>query len=1029
MTVRRKTLLIIAITCLGLVIVLFAASRSFLLGGFIKLEQATARENMQRVLNALDQDLGSQDRFTNDRAAADDTYNSMPNPSAEFIESLFGKNAEGTLSTRRFNFFGLMDPSGRIIASRSRNLTTNTVADTPESLKAHLSPSDTLLKFDTATSKVSGLLLLPEGPLLVVSRPVVGAKKGGPVRGSMLTARYLETGGDLRALEMTTKFSLSVRRLDGDRLPADFEEAHSHLSGAGATYVRPISNAVLGGYTLLNDIYGKPALILRAEMPRVIYQQGRLSQLYFVGALLVAGIVFGGVVLLLLEKSVISRLSSLNSNVRSIANSGDASARVHSHGRDEIADLGEAINRMLGSLQLSQKQRQQAEERYRTFMNNIPAIALIRDSEGRIVYINEPMARTYNIKMEDIQGKSARNDWIPEELVKKIRIQDQEVIRTQRVMQFEQVLPTPDGVLHHRLSYKFPLKGPDGELLVGTVSVDITDRKQAEAALHQAKEMAEAANRAKSEFLANMSHEIRTPLNGVVGMTDLALGTDLTSEQREYLDTVKLSADSLLTVINDILDFSKIEAGKIDLEMIDFNVRDHLEATLKTLAFRGDEKGLELLCEVAPEVPEMVRGDSNRLRQIIVNLVGNAIKFTDEGEVALKVRVDAEEGSERIMHFTVSDTGVGIPPEKQKLIFEPFSQADSSTTRKYGGTGLGLSISARLVEMMGGRMWVESEVGRGSEFQFTARLGTSKKTIEVGTIASPEILRGVKVLVADDNRTNRRILEGMLKRWEMNSTSVAAGEDAITALSTALEAGEPFKLVLTDMHMPKMDGFGLIERIRQNPELSTAIIMMLTSAGHRGDAVRCEELGVSAYLLKPIRQSELREAIARVLGASEQKGVIPLITRYSLGDAVEPTAVLRVLVAEDNAVNQRLASRMLEKRGHRVTVTANGLEAVEALANRNFDLVLMDIQMPEMDGFEATAAIRQTEERDGTPPIPIIALTANAMKGDRERCLAAGMDGYLSKPIVPQELDELLERYLKRRMATFQVPETTKQSK
>ena len=298
----------------------------------------------------------------------------------------------------------------------------------------------------------------------------------------------------------------------------------------------------------------------------------------------------------------------------------------------------------------------------------------------------------------------------------------------------------------------------------------------------------------------------------------------------------------------------------------------------------------------------------------------------------------------------------------------------------------------------------------------------------MGAIAPAEILRGAKVLVADDNRTNRRILEGMLKRWEMNSTSVAAGEDALTALSSALEAGEPYRLVLTDMHMPKMDGFGLIERIRQNPQLSTAIIMMLTSAGHRGDALRCQELGVAAYLLKPIRQSELREAIARVLGASEQKGVIPLITRYSLGDALDPMAVLRVLVAEDNAVNQRLAARMLEKRGHRVTVTANGLEAVEALANRNFDLVLMDIQMPEMDGFEATAVIRQREKRDGTH-MPIIALTANAMKGDRERCLAVGMDGYLSKPIVPQELDELLETYLRRRIGTVQVHETIEQGK
>jgi two-component system sensor histidine kinase/response regulator len=660
-------------------------------------------------------------------------------------------------------------------------------------------------------------------------------------------------------------------------------------------------------------------------------------------------------------------------------------------------------------------------------MNNIPAIAAIKDSEGHILYINEPMARTYNIKLEDVKGKTLA-DWIPAETAKKIRLHDQEVLSTRRMHQSEETIPTPDGILHDWLAFRFPLEGPDGELLIGTVGIEITERKRSEVALQAAKEVAETANRAKSEFLANMSHEIRTPLNGVVGMTDLALGTDLTSEQREYLDTVKLSADSLLTVINDILDFSKIEAGKVDLEMIDFNVRDHLEATLKTLAFRSDEKGLELLCEVAPQVPEMARADSNRLRQIVVNLVGNAIKFTEEGEVALKVRVDTQDGADRIFHFVVSDTGVGIPPEKQKLIFEPFSQADTSTTRKYGGTGLGLTISARLVEMMGGTLWVESEMGRGSQFHFTARLGAAEKAIEVGTIAPAEILRGVKVLVTDDNRTNRRILEGMLKRWEMKPTSVEDGEKALMELSSALEAGEPYGLILTDMHMPKMDGFALIERIRQRPELSTAIIMMLTSAGHRGDAVRCQELGIAAYLLKPIRQSELREAIARVLGARDQKGVIPLITRYSLGDALEPMAVLRVLVAEDNAVNQRLATRLLEKRGHRVTVSGNGRGAVEALANQTFDLVLMDVQMPEMDGFEATAAIRENEKHNGTH-IPIIALTAHAMKGDKERCLAAGMDGYLTKPIRSQELDEILETYLARRTGTVQVPETAEQSK
>jgi PAS domain S-box-containing protein len=695
-------------------------------------------------------------------------------------------------------------------------------------------------------------------------------------------------------------------------------------------------------------------------------------------------------------------------------------------------DLELRVQARTEELQSEVKERMRAEESLseerkvlRALIDNVPDFMYVKDADCRFLLANLAVARQMGAKTpEELLGKSDF-DFYPPELAATFYEDEQNVIRSgQAVVNREEKGVDSHGNESEIMTTQVPLRDKNGRVtgLVG-IGHDITHLKKVQEEMKVAREAAEAASRAKSEFLANMSHEIRTPLNGVMGMTDLALETELTPEQREYLETVKMSGDSLLTVINDILDFSKIEAGKIDLEAIDFNLRNDLETTLRTLALRADEKGLELMCEVAPEVPEIVRGDSNRLRQILMNLVGNAIKFTDHGEIAVKVQVESKEGLDSLCHFTVADSGIGIPEDKRELIFMPFSQADSSTTRKYGGTGLGLTISTRLVQMMGGKIWVESEVGRGSQFHFTTRLGAAdSKKIKVGTIAPPELLRGVKVLVVDDNRTNRRILDGMLVCWQMKPTSVEGGREALAELSAAREAGEPYRLILTDMHMPLMDGFALVEQIRNSPELSTATIMMLTSAGHRGDAARCQELGVSAYLLKPIRQSELREAVARVLGASRQEGAIPLVTRFSLQDAREPNAFLSVLIAEDNLVNQRLAVRLLEKRGHQVAVAATGIEALKALEKEKFDLVLMDVQMPEMDGLEATMAIRQKEKGSGFHQ-PIVALTAHAMKGDREKCLAAGMDGYLTKPIRPQELDHLLATYLPRNLKMAEADE------
>jgi CheY-like chemotaxis protein len=489
------------------------------------------------------------------------------------------------------------------------------------------------------------------------------------------------------------------------------------------------------------------------------------------------------------------------------------------------------------------------------------------------------------------------------------------------------------------------------------------------------------------------------------------LETELTPEQRDSLETVQFSAFALLNVINDILDFSKIEAGKIEIESLDFDLNDCVEATLKAHSLQAHEKGLELLCEVAAGVPRWVTGDPGRLRQVLNNLLGNALKFTKEGEVGLKVQSDVVEERASTVHFIVSDTGVGIPAEKLAVIFDAFGQADTSTTRQYGGTGLGLTIARRMVELMGGRMWVESAPGKGSCFHFTLRLGTTAtQTVEPESSASPVILEGMKVLIVDDNSTNRRILHTIVERWGMKATSVCDGEQALNELSVADRIHDPYELVLTDMHMPNMDGFGLAGQIVERRKHSTATIMMITSGGQRGDVTRCQELGIGAYLLKPVRPAELQRAIIRLLQAKREPSLPTIVATSPLRDKADSLKGLNILLAEDNLVNQKVATRLLEKRGHRVALAQTGEEALAALSQQSFDLVLMDVHMPGTDGIQATLRIREREKLTGLHQT-VIAMTALAMKGDRDRCIASGMDGYLSKPIDVQQLDDLLAVY------------------
>ena len=796
-----------------------------------------------------------------------------------------------------------------------------------------------------------------------------------------------------------------------------------------------------------HDVIVYQPIRLNGERIGTIYLRSDLDQLYaraknffeILDIVILACLLAAYLLASRLQRLISGPILALAQTAATVSAEKDYSVRARKSGNDEVGSLVDRFNEMIAKIQerdtalqsahddlelrvdertkelltqvAERKQAEQSLEERTAFLNslieNSPIGIAAIDANQCVQMCNPAFERLFQYSQTNIEGKHLSDLVCSPEVKDEIdsnRANLQDGIGSHLVTRRRRA----DGALVAVEAFSVPLFA-DGKFNGALILYqDIAERKRAEEALLRAKEAAEAASRAKSEFLANMSHEIRTPMNGIIGMTELALDTDLTAEQRDYLGMVKSSANSLLTVVNDILDFSKIEAGKLDLDLADFPFQHTVGETLKALAFRAHQKRIELAWRVAPDVPLYLKGDMGRLRQILVNLVGNSVKFTEHGEIVVSAHKESEDQDGIVLHFQVHDTGIGIPPEKQQIVFDAFTQADTSASRKYGGTGLGLAITSRLVGLMGGKLWLQSEVGRGSTFHFTCRFGFADNIPARAQSADPDIIRDLPVLVVDDNHTNRRILVEMLFTWGMKPESVDSGEAAIGALQRASDESRPFRLVIADMQMPRMDGCTLTKEIRKSPSFGTVPVLMLSSGGQSDEAPRCRKLAISAYLMKPAQPSDLLDAILMAFSR-------PMLIESAL-ETVAKTNVpavemdrLRILLAEDNPVNQKLAITLLQKRGHTVIPTGNGKEAIATLDRENVDLVLMDVQMPVMDGFEAIRSIRAKEQTTGAH-IPIIALTAHAMKGDREKCLAVGADDYVSKPIRTSDLLAAMDR-------------------
>jgi two-component system, sensor histidine kinase and response regulator len=1006
MSLSRKTLVATLGMTIGLLAIVVIVSQMFFLKSFENLENRDTQKNTQRAVEALNAQIVSLDTLTHDWAVWDDTYQFVQDQNQNYVDI---NTTDESFMSSRLNLILIVDPSGNVVFSKTFDLEKEAEISLPADLNQYLA-NQTLVSHQALDSTITGIIQLNADPLIVASRPILTSNGEGPIAGTIIMGRFLNAA-ILTGLADTTHLSISSFQLSSANLPPDVKLANQSLVQGNSIVVKALSNDEVAGYTLINDITGNPVLLFRVDLPRDIVAQGRTTLLWLGLVLILIGVATCLMYMTVLKKMVLSRMATLSKDVSGIGSKGDISKRIHMSGKDELGVLSQNINSMLDALEKSQQlnvEREKAlaisEAQYRGVVDTAPLGISVTDPEGHCLSANRAMFEMF--------GYDSAEEFTKMPIAERyFRVEDRQhfVDLLQRdgvVKNFEVQLKHKDGRLLWCNLSGIIRKDENGKSQLTAIVEDITNRREMEVALKEAKESAESATRAKSEFLAHMSHEIRTPMNAIVGFSHLALKTELSLKQQDYLNKIQSSADTLMGILNDVLDLSKVESGKIELETANFHLDQVLNNLGNMFSAKVAEKGLSMQFKTAPDVPLALNGDSLRLSQILNNMVSNAVKFTSTGQIEVSTELISQTSDKAKLKFSISDTGIGMTPDQLARLFQPFTQADSSTTRKYGGSGLGLIISKQLANLMGGDITVESTPGVGSTFAVTVLVGIQSKADQIKARIIPSSLRGLRVLVADDDADYKEIMQDMLIDMKFEVTAVTSGQAALKELEGA---DRPYDLVILDWRMPDMDGFETARRIRGNLKLpKSPKIFIITAYGREEVVQQTRLLGLDAFLVKPVSYSIVLDTIMETF-CREQVCQIDYTTSVAESEVLKGK---KVLVVEDNEINQQVARELLEAFGLSVEIASNGKEAVAMVSqpDHGYDAVLMDLQMPEMDGYQATAVIRADHKQD---KLPVIAMTAHAMQTEVRRCLDVGMNDCVTKPIDPEKLKSVLTRWIK----------------